>query len=239
MFLFCLLLGRLINGVVANTEIINFSATGTELSNLPFTDTWHILRPENSTLRWNVISAPLEYTLSQSICNDLHEWHPVQNTNVCPHEFWLVLDLDQDGWKTYDKFTLRLSWPAYHPTDIHLTVYDPSSLIMSRDTRVTQSQLKTRRKYARIQMVHTGVLTPVINGFTRSFNETSRYDVPFIITLEPLHFGVLPSSVVPVVLTILAILVVGLPIARKIHRYLEGIAQRAREDESVAEQKED
>jgi hypothetical protein len=73
----------------------------------------HILQPENSTLQWNMISAPLEYTLSQSICLNLHEWHPVQKVNVCPHEFWLVLDLDQDGWKIYDKFTLRLSWPAY------------------------------------------------------------------------------------------------------------------------------
>ena len=77
-------------------------------------------------------------------------------------------------------------------------------------------------------MVHTGVLTPTLNNSTRSFNETSRYKVPFVIILEPLHFGVLPSSVVPVVLTILAILVVGLPIARKIHCYLEEIAHQAK-----------
>lgn len=73
----------------------------------------HILEPKNSTLQWNMISAPLEHTLSQSICLNLHEWHPIQNVNACPYEFWLVLDLDQDGWKDYDKFTLRLSWPAY------------------------------------------------------------------------------------------------------------------------------
>ena len=78
----------------------------------------HILEPENSTLQWNMISAPPEYTFSQSICLNLHEWHPVQKnitggSTVCPHEFWLVLDLDQDGWKMHDRFTLRLSWPAY------------------------------------------------------------------------------------------------------------------------------
>ena len=106
---------------------------------------------------------------------------------------------------------------------------------MPRSARVTQSQHKTRRKYARIQMVHTGVLTPAIHNFTRSFNETSRYNVPFVITLEPLHFGVLPSSVVPVVLSILAILVVGIPISRKVHRYLEGIAQQAKEELAEAE----
>ena len=115
-----------------------------------------------------------------------------------------------------------------------MRVYDPLSLTMSRNIK---SQRKTRRKYARIQMVHTGILTPTINNITRSFNETSRYNVPFIITLEPLHFGVLPSSVVPVVLAILAILVAGLPITRKIHIYLAGIAQQA--EEIVQEGKDD
>jgi hypothetical protein len=141
MFLFSLLLiGHLLNGILANTEIINFSATAAEFSSLPFTENWsvqisqpalsltklykrHILKPENTTLQWNMISAPLEYTLSQSICLNLHEWHPVQNINVCPHEFWLVLDLDQDGWKIYDKFTLRLSWPAYVRSKIIIVSY--------------------------------------------------------------------------------------------------------------------
>ena len=43
---------------------------------------------------------------------------------ACPHDLWLVLDLDGDGkngyehsngdsaWKSYDRFTLRVSWPA-------------------------------------------------------------------------------------------------------------------------------
>ena len=94
-------------------------------------------------------------------------------------------------------------------------------------------------------MVHTGVLTPppppsIFNKYITAtpFNETSRYNVPFIIILEPLHFGVLPSSVVSVVLTILVIIVVGLLISRKIHRYLEGIAQQAKAEELVEEKKE-
>ena len=91
-------------------------------------------------------------------------------------------------------------------------------------------------------MVHTGILTPSTNinnsSTARSFNnETSRYNVPFVIILEPLHFGVLPSSVVPVVLTILAILAVGLPIARNVHGYLESIAQQAKAEELVEEKK--
>jgi hypothetical protein len=30
----------------------------------------------------------------------------------CPHEIWLVLSIDSQGWYAYDKFTLRVSWPA-------------------------------------------------------------------------------------------------------------------------------
>lgn len=41
-FNFYLLIGHLINGIAANTEIINFSATTTEVSSLPFTDTWSV-----------------------------------------------------------------------------------------------------------------------------------------------------------------------------------------------------
>ena len=92
----------------------------------------HILEPENSTLQWNMISAPLEYTLSQSICVDLQEWHPVRNVDVCPHEFWLVLDLDQDGWKGYDKFTFRLSWPAYVRVSILYQVFVNNSFYLNK-----------------------------------------------------------------------------------------------------------
>jgi hypothetical protein len=41
MFLFSLLLiVHLLNGISANTEIINFLATSAEVSELPFTETW-------------------------------------------------------------------------------------------------------------------------------------------------------------------------------------------------------
>jgi hypothetical protein len=51
----------------------------------------------------------------------------------CPHDLWIVLDLDGDGqngrgksaWKSYDRFTLRVSWPAsVSPPSTH-THYKP------------------------------------------------------------------------------------------------------------------
>ena len=130
-------------------------------------------------------------------------------------------------------------------------MFDPSSLIPTRHTRddITvarqKEKRKTRRKYARIQMVHTGVLTPPLNFTFNFFNfnstttaqsmtndtDTSRYTVPFIIILEPLHLGVLPSSVVPVLFAILVIVALGVPIARRVHAYLEGVARLAKAEE--------
>jgi hypothetical protein len=48
----------------------------------------------------------------------------LRSSPPCPHDLWLMLDLDGDGqnghehrsgkaaWKSYDRFTLRVSWPA-------------------------------------------------------------------------------------------------------------------------------
>ena len=92
-------------------------------------------------------------------------------------------------------------------------------------------------------MVHTGVLTPPLNltffnffnfnSTTTMMNDTSRYTVPFIIILEPLHLGVLPSSIVPVLFAILVIVALGVPIARRVHAYLEGVARLAKAEEEV------
>jgi len=74
-------------------------------------------------------------------------------------------------------------------------------------------------------MVHSGVLTPGI-----VLDDNSRYDVPFILTLEPLYLGVLPKSVVPVVFAILLAILLGLPIAAKINKGLQNIVLEARRD---------
>lgn len=61
--------------------------------------------------------------LSDSLCdNDEDAMNLLRgNSNPphCPHDLWFVLDLDGDGrngdlatWKNYDRFTLRVSWPA-------------------------------------------------------------------------------------------------------------------------------
>ena len=70
------------------------------------------LTAKSSTLQLNIVSAPLGSALPQAICDSLDQWQP-GNTQSCPHELWLSLHLDDEEWKIFDKFTLRLSWPAF------------------------------------------------------------------------------------------------------------------------------
>ena len=68
------------------------------------------------------IPAPLSGSLCGDDDDDGEDVHPFKR-RPCPYELWLALDLDGDGedkgdreihtaWKSYDRFTLRVSWPA-------------------------------------------------------------------------------------------------------------------------------
>jgi hypothetical protein len=103
-----------------------------------------------------------------------------------------------------------------------MDIYDPISLGDFSMDGSTSNARKTRRKYARIQMVHSGVLTPGI-----ALDDSSRYEVPFVLILEPLYFGVLPKSVVPVVFVVVAAIPLGLLIAAKVNGSLQNITRDA------------
>lgn len=67
-------------------------------------------------------------------------------------------------------------------------------------------------------MVDTGVRNPLSQAPVRG-------TVPFALHLEPLYFGVVPSSVLPVILFLLPLIAItALFIAPRIHRYMESIA---------------
>lgn len=72
-----------------------------------------ILSVQSSTLQWNLTAATSGF-LSQEICPNLEKWRPdSESSKLCPHELWVVLNLDENQWKNFDKFTLRLSWPTF------------------------------------------------------------------------------------------------------------------------------
>lgn len=132
---------------------------------------------------------------------------------------WLTLDLDDPGWSSYHKFTLRASWSAavslefsfqglfftqhntlQHPCDIHFKIFDPlhvaSQLLRNRQLH------PTRKKYVHVYAINTGVPTPSSTG--KDMTWLRHEPVPITVVLEPLLLGVVPQSVVPVIFVLLA-----------------------------------
>ncbi|PPQ96370.1 hypothetical protein CVT26_004972 [Gymnopilus dilepis] len=204
---------------LANTDIVNFSASRGLSQRLPFTQDWPVLHYNQTSVELNVTSAPLGSVLPQTICPRLDKWNHGRQ-HLCPHEVWVVLDLDGNEWQKFNKFTLRLSWPAFHPTDFSVDIFEPRSLLTFVDQRVIGEESETRRKYARIQVVHTGVSSPKSND---DFDEIARRMVSMHLVLEPLHLDVLPASVIPVVFFIIATIIFGLPLAARANQYLRDI----------------
>ncbi|THH03789.1 hypothetical protein EW145_g6005 [Phellinidium pouzarii] len=123
----------------------------------------------------------------------------------CPHELWVRLDLDGDrdwdtsasgggmaSWMHFGMYTLRLSWPAFYPTDFDIELYTPTELAShlqafepelesnsrlnaktkSESASASESEPVTsfrRTKYVRIRLVDTGVRTSTSPSATSAF----------------------------------------------------------------------
>ncbi|KII94249.1 hypothetical protein PLICRDRAFT_50230 [Plicaturopsis crispa FD-325 SS-3] len=231
---------------LANTEIINFATVGDadQMEVRAYSSEWLKLSRHKNEGIWSIRPAPLE-TPWEAVCEPSSR--TVDEVAPCPHELWVVLDLDHEDWKSYSKFTLRVSWPASSPADFSLQVYSPEELWnrLNGSSVKTASQhgenaalgsSPTRRKYARIRAVDIGVLTP------SSTPSPPVGRVPFIILLEPLYLGILPASVLPTLLFLVPLaLLAGLGVPW-IYAYLERVADRAiseMERDRVRESKKD
>lgn len=113
------------------------------------------------------------------------------------------------------------------PADFAIQTFSPVELSQqlgksSYTSSLTDGQKQTRRRYARIRVVDTGVRNPLSQAPVRG-------TVPFALHLEPLYFGVVPSSVVPVILFLLPLVAItAFFIAPRIHRYMASIAVDAK-----------
>lgn len=76
-----------------------------------------------------------------------------------------------------------------------------------------------------------GVLTP---GDLVGFNPISYHEVPISLILEPLHFGFLPQSVIPIVCAVAAVIMLGYPAASKLASALQNLVERARYKDSTS-----
>ncbi|KAF7302991.1 hypothetical protein MKEN_01262000 [Mycena kentingensis (nom. inval.)] len=225
---------------LANTEIVNFAA-----STAPFADPavlrihdfgW--LRPRTTT-NWSISPAPLGTPLPDV---------------KAPHERWFVLDLPARGSKMW---TLRLSYAASSPADYAIAIFSPLDAFAALGvppprTKASTPPTSTRRKYARIRAVHAGVRTPPFSYppgswaewfyswyFPRFYFHNTHPGVVaeedgemwFVLTLEPLLFGVLPASLAPMAaFCVLLLAGMGYAVLPPILAVLEGIAEEARMD---------
>ncbi|KAI0041403.1 hypothetical protein FA95DRAFT_1611046 [Auriscalpium vulgare] len=198
----------------ANTEIVNFSASLIHAPALDFLN-WTTIRLGENELRFENAPAPL-YTPLERVCEQV-------GPHNCPHELWLVLDLNHVEWASYTKFTLRVSWPASHPADFDiqiLTAQDVLRVFSALNRHQSQAELaSTRRQYARIRLVDTGVRPPSAVA--------SPSPVPFIIIVEPLYLNVLPASVLPVVLFLLPLIGAAAMLVPVANRFLGEVATHA------------
>ncbi|KAG2153537.1 uncharacterized protein EDB93DRAFT_222600 [Suillus bovinus] len=231
--------------VIANTEIINFLAA--EESNVDFSSTtvhsWPILNYKNNQGLWNVDPALLDTPLQQ-VCESETGTDPdSENPFSCLHELWVALDLDDENWSSYSKFTLRLSWPASSPADFLLEIHSPQAILtrLSRlphqsaidDASITAPHLSraglstTRLKYARIRVVDTGIRTPT---GTPDLPMPAAQAISFIVVLEQLYLGVIPASLLPTVCFLIPVLSCAALATPWILAYLDHFIKEARKE---------
>ncbi|RDX50565.1 hypothetical protein OH76DRAFT_1455413 [Lentinus brumalis] len=215
-------------GVRANTEIVNFVVSPGRDADLPLIAAWPELLPHDHERLVSMQPAPVDTPIT-NVCEPITAASP----GKCPHEQWVSLGLDHPAWVSYLKFTLRVSWPASHPADFYIDTYTPEALarLVHGDRAsdyVQPAGQGTRRMFARIRVVSGGVLTPGV-----SHNATLQ-PVPFIVTVEPLLFGVLPGSVIPTVACLLFVgLAAGLLVFPRVSRYLGSVAELVRVEQTV------
>ncbi|EIM83562.1 uncharacterized protein STEHIDRAFT_35284, partial [Stereum hirsutum FP-91666 SS1] len=190
-----------------------------------------IFDPEHNEQQFQVVPAPLNTPL-ESICGLPDE----EVGQTCRHELWLALDLDADAWSSYDKFTLRISWPASSPADFSIQTLTPRATTSHLDKTASveashdiDNSTTTRRQYARIRLVETGVRTPSLHP-SHPATTSVPAAVPFVVTLEPLYLGVLPASVAPVLAFIVPLIFIASMLVSPIHLFLQRLATQARKE---------
>lgn len=228
--------------VCANTEIVNFDAVESVARiSLPISD-WTRLHPSNPERILHVQPAPL-YTAPADICAESVRGDDNADPE-CPHEIWLVLDVDGSDrqWSRYARFTLRISWPAWAPADFIIDIYSsdnlqdampvhaktPTRIIANPEPTPTdipagESASISRTMFARIRLVDTGVRPPAAAA--------PAEPVPFAVLLEPLYFGVVPASVVPIVAFLVpVVLCAAWVVAPFVNAQLARVADQARKE---------
>lgn len=125
-----------------------------------------------------------------------------------------------------------IQWGQF-PADFLLKVVGdeelPSDLPINPVPHASVTPPSTRRRYARIRAINTGVLTPSPLRPTGATN-TSGSIVPFILILEPLYLGILPASVAPTIFFLIPVVALAVLAIPKANTLLSEFASLARKE---------
>jgi hypothetical protein len=108
-----------------------------------------------------------------------------------------------------------------------MKIFDPATISPTIPASPHQQPQNTRRKYARIQLVFTGVLTPRARPPPP---EAITRIIPIFLKLEPLLFGFLPESLVPVIWFMIPVVIIGAVAASKANKYFQSVVEEAKKE---------
>lgn len=150
---------------------------------------------------------------------------------------WLKMELDDHA-----KFTLRLSWPAFYPTDFDIQLYTASKQILTLsqalrlpketpDNATFPSQSPdnpdTRVVYARIKAINTGIIDPRL--IEHSGNPKGQ-DIKLVVIIEPLLLNFLPRSLIPTLIALMVLITCAIIALNPITRFLAIVAEAAKKE---------
>ncbi|GAA5926997.1 hypothetical protein JCM1841_001606 [Sporobolomyces salmonicolor] len=125
------------------------------------------------------------------------------------------------GLRVHGVRTVRLSWPASHPTDFRLDLYS-----------IPASASRSTQDYAIYLLISA---TPSFVS-SRASAAGSSASVPFTVLFEPVHLGFIPHSTVPLIAGLAGLLLAlwAGKVPQRATRALEGLA-RSKEDKNKKE----
>ncbi|CAE6497837.1 unnamed protein product [Rhizoctonia solani] len=217
--------------VCGNTEILNFdSALSLDVPELNVSR--HSIDARSSTRLFSLELAPHQ-TLWSDVCDGV---------NDCPYEVFIKLNLEKShdgpvlGTDETPKYSLRISSTPSPPAQFKVEVLTPKQAYEITAKRAgfiptgedTQNFPLTRTIYARIRARDAGVLVPqeMTWHFFPPLVPRPSNIAHFHLILDPLLFGFIPKSVVPVIWAILVAGVSGIWCLGWVKGHLDALALR-------------
>lgn len=192
----------------ANTEIVNFSRSS--LIPAGIEPTWST-RAQVGHAAQLILEPAAEASDAHCCTEDM----PAAPTSKRSHSLWLSYDMDRQN---FDAYTIRLSWPASHPTEFRIRPYEGCE----------NSAKSGCDDDANLLYVHVTAVTTGVRPY--SALSIASEAVPFHILLEPLRLSVVPASLIPFLFLLVFVVVLAYFSFRRVIPHFEHMSTQARHE---------